>query len=106
MKIKTRNFWSLAENLDTMLILNGVYMILQNGAEIMERKLKQYGKLIMMQRTFCTFAYSHDSYLYLLNNNIIGVLPAFIIMLIVFGIVLCVLLVLYWSVVRSLQGLR
>ena len=72
-------------------------MISRNGG-IMENKAKTGRKLIMMSaELFAPVLIVMIVVFILLNNNIIGVLPAFILMLIVFGIVLLLII----SIIRS-----
>ena len=90
--------------MNTGLILKGIYMISRNGG-IMENKAKTGRKLIMMSaELFAPVLIVMIVVFILLNNNIIGVLPAFILMLIVFGIVLLLIISIIRSVVIPIRA--
>ncbi len=79
-------------------------MISRNGG-IMENKAKTGRKLIMMSaELFAPVLIVMIVVFILLNNNIIGVLPAFILMLIVFGIVLLLIISIIRSVVIPIRA--
>ena len=71
----------------------------------MENKAKTGRKLIMMSaELFAPVLIVMIVVFILLNNNIIGVLPAFILMLIVFGIVLLLIISIIRSVVIPIRA--
>lgn len=79
-------------------------MISRNGG-IMENKAKTGRKLIMISaELFAPVLIVMIVVFILLNNNIIGVLPAFILMLIVFGIVLLFIISIIRSVVIPIRA--
>lgn len=79
-------------------------MISRNGG-IMENKAKTGRKLIMISaELFAPVLIVMIVVFILLNNNIIGVLPAFILMLIVFGIVLLLIISIIRSVVIPIRA--